>query len=382
MKSGAISHPDAPGYVPTPAQRLLLQAAGADAETARAAWARWRERCEPGSTDAASTRLLPRVYSRRELLAVVSADIPVLEEIYRYTWLRNQRLANAAAQVVHALQAEKIEVLLLKGLSLLITGYDDIGERYMDDFDFMIRPADVERAVAVLETLGWKPVAPQSFSPGARRWRHSAELHQVDGLGCDIHWRLSRRPNAPVSEELLWSSRVPLSLREERAFTICAEHMLVHLFVHGISWQRVPAIRWILDAQLLCRRQPPDWQKVIAESRRRGVILPVKEAMGILEDVFPGSVPKANREQVAQIQPTRRQRLAHQQVTIPYEQATWWVKWSICREGLYRAMSDGTIRPGLRGAIQYLCMLWRIQSPFSIPWELLKRIRQTFVKTR
>jgi hypothetical protein len=286
----------------------------------------------------------------------------------------NQRLMNSAAFVARSLRAEGIEVLLLKGLPLLIDAYRDEGGRYMEDFDIMIREEEVERAVAVLAESGWKAVSPDDFSPRTRHWRHSNELVHASGLSCDVHWRLMRRPNEPSSEAPVWSAKRPILVRDEQAFTPAVEHMLVHLFVHGMSWQRVPPIRWILDTHLLLRRHTPDWRVVLADARRRGVALPVAEALETYNRFLPGVIPQEVRDEAARFRPTRQQRLAYEQVTRPYEEASLQVIWAIYLADWKQAQVLGRVQPGLRGLLRHLRLYWRVSSPVSLPWQFVKRI--------
>jgi hypothetical protein len=317
---------------------------------------------------------MPWIYLRREELGLSGADVAFCEGVYRFAWMANQRLVNAAVEVAHCLREHGIDVLVLKGLSLLADVYGDVGGRYMEDFDLMIRPEDVDRAVTVLAPSGWRPQSPETFSPEMRSWRHSEELRRDDGLSCDVHWRLLRRPNEPVDEAPLWAARREIALRGEPVFTLSVEHMLVHLLGHGFSWQRVPAIRWILDMHLLLKQYAPDWRALASEVHRRGIVLPVAEALAVYDKILPGQIPRSVLDTLVQLPATRRERVAYEQLTRPYEKASWKVIWEVYRADLERARLLGVVQPGWKGTTQHLCLYWRAESIVHLPWIFARKL--------
>lgn len=373
--------PGSPGCLPNAQQTLLLQAACGAGELARQAWQRWREQHDIASPDAVTARLLPWIYLRREELGLPLSDVALLEGTYRYAWLMNQRLMNSAAMVVRSLRAEGINVILLKGLPLIIEAYRDAGGRYMEDFDVMIQEEQVEQAVAVLDAEGWKPLSMEDFSARTRRWRHSSELVHESGRACDVHWRLMRRPNEPVSEAPVWEAKRSIRVRDEQTFAPSVEHMLVHLFVHGMSWQRVPPIRWILDTHLLLRCHTLDWHMVLADASRRGVTLPVAEALETYNRILPGIIPEDVRREAARLRPSWRQRLAYEQVARPYEEASWRVVWATYLTDWRQAQVLERVQPGGRGFLRHLLRYWRVGSPFSLPWQFAKRLARKVLRT-
>ncbi|WP_157447518.1 nucleotidyltransferase family protein [Chthoniobacter flavus] len=317
---------------------------------------------------------MPWIYLRRDELGVSAEDAAVLESIYRFAWITNQRLTGSALAVLATLEHHQIPVLLLKGLPLLAEAYQDIGGRYMEDFDIMLRDEHVEPAVAALAESGWKPARPEAFSVSARRWRHSEELTHLSGLSCDIHWRLLCRPNEPVDEEPVWASRRTILLRDRPALTLSPEHMLVHGLVHGLSWERVPAIRWILDTHLLLRRHTPDWPHVAAEAARRGVTLLVADAMAVYDEILPGEIPAEIRRELARHPVSGRQRRAYEQLTRPYESTSLRMAWDLYLSDWTRARALEEVPPGLRGFLQHLKTYWRVTSIFALPWTFLRKV--------
>ena len=372
--------PCAPGCLPNASQRLLLQAACAPAVVALPAWQMWLQRHDLRHPDPASVRLLVWILQRREDLRLSAEEASALEPFYRFTWLRNQRLLNGAASVIRALEAHGIDALVVKGIPLLVEAYEDEGTRYMEDFDLIVKEEDIRKLIPLFAELGWKPQSPELFSMDVLHLRHSYEFLQPDGLSCDIHWRLLRPPNDMVDEEPLWLSKRPIRVRDVDAFTVSIEHMLLHLFVHGMSWERIPPIRWILDVHLLLQRHSAEWSSVLAEAKRRGVMLSVAEAMEIYDQIAPGQIPAEVRHEAAQFRATRKQRLAYEQATRPYENTSWRAALAIHIADWKQARALGRIGPSPRETVRHLCLYWRVTSPWHLPAECGRRIYKRLLK--
>jgi hypothetical protein len=236
--------------------------------------------------------------------------------------------------------------------------YRDVGSRYMEDFDLMLREDQVENAVAALAQFEWHPLNRDDFSNATRRWRHSNELVHESGLQCDLHWRLLRRPYRPVSENPVWNAKREIVLRETPTFAPAIEHTLVHLMAHGMSWQRVPPIRWILDTHLLLKRHRPDWSLVLADARRRGVIPAVREALTVYTSLLPGEIPSDIIRRANQATVSPDQFLAYEQIAGPYHEAPLRVRWAIYKSSLAEAQTRERIPRGLRGAAAHFCRHW------------------------
>ncbi len=364
--------PGAFGCLPTARQQLLLRAAAAPLEIARPAWQQWRAGADLDAVDSASRRLLLWIFHRREELGLSPADAAALEPNYRAVWLRNQVLLNRAAEVVRALQAAGIDCLLLKGLPVLLEAYRDEGGRYLEDFDVLVRPDDVLRAMPVLDALGWKSPAPESVSVEKLRAHH---FTNSDGFDCDLHWRLLWPPYPEVDETPLWQAKRPIQLRGESTLTLSVEHLLLHLCVHGMSWQPVHPIRWLLDVHLLLRCHNPEWGQVVEEGRRRGVTLALTEALAAYETVFPGEIPAAVREQLARIPATAEQRRTFAQValgpSVTAIASNVLTEWKL-------AKLKGTAGSGASGLVAFLRQRWHAQNIWQLPGRLFQRLRLCF----
>jgi hypothetical protein len=125
----------------------------------------------------------------RDARAAIPVDVQnYLQLILERNCERNRRLSAQLEEAVATLQQGGLEPLLLKGAVTLALGSEPrIAGRMLSDLDLMLAPADVPRAVACLETLGYE-VMFQSSHPGALL---AARLSRPQDVGViDLHQRL------------------------------------------------------------------------------------------------------------------------------------------------------------------------------------------------
>jgi hypothetical protein len=155
----------------------------------------------------------PQLHHRLKQLGIPLPD-PVAAELkgalLRNT-ARNMRLYQELGSLLRKLQAEKIPVIVLKGAYLAEAVYDNIGLRMMTDIDLLIPEKDVEKAIGLLETAGFKPERP--FFPEADGVLHYHAPPMVkNGTFVELHWNLTRESNLPgLNTEELWARSRPVS---------------------------------------------------------------------------------------------------------------------------------------------------------------------------
>ncbi len=126
------------------------------------------------------------------------------KDYYLSITARNIINVNALERLEDALKSTQIEVMTLKGASLLNSIYLDIGLRPMGDLDLMIRPEKQERFVNLLHNLGYKedPLLPYIF----KKDKVVIDLH-THALNTD---RISNRAWLfPSGMEPVWANSIP-----------------------------------------------------------------------------------------------------------------------------------------------------------------------------
>lgn len=96
------------------------------------------------------------LYLRLKAGNIPEFALSAFENYYHKTAYMNLIHIQALGEIEQSLRDEKIEVLTLKGASLLDHAYPRIGIRFMEDLDLMVKPNDYERFVNFLIRLGYK----------------------------------------------------------------------------------------------------------------------------------------------------------------------------------------------------------------------------------
>ena len=171
----------------------------------------------------------------------------------------NKSLVYAAetVRVCRLLQDAGIAVAGLKGASLSMLAFGNLGLRHCRDIDLLISSQNALRADEVLTAAAYKlemPIGPHSLRQKEHWIAHHKHFEYKNGKGIplELHWRLFDNPR-------LFATEVdPASWIEVPIFgnsvvrTLAAPSLLLYLCVHGANhmWSR---LKWLADVQALLR---------------------------------------------------------------------------------------------------------------------------------
>lgn len=226
-----------------------------------------------------ATRLLPYAWLRMRALGL--RDHPWharASAAYRDTWRRNEVLLARALPALRALDAAGIEAMLLKGAVLLDEVYRDRGARPMLDLDLLVAPETVAAAALVLEREGWRR---ESAVPVRLVTRHDFNFRHPAGNALDVHQRLFPSASPALTGRFLAGGAPASRLPAGRPATT---DLLFHTIVHGavVDLGRDP--RWLLDAALICRDEPIDWNRIVEYAASESLGEGVESALATMRD--------------------------------------------------------------------------------------------------
>lgn len=231
----------------------------------------WKQRSEPAEVIQAlqAHRLLPvaGLLAERGLLR---GDLVTLAERLAGRDVENERKrADIEDEVLDALGAAAIDVLVLKGALLARTVYPAPEARIRTDIDLLVASKAVEDACAALRGIGFAPSYEVHGGPPMTQaqWlrRGDSPIHAVD-----LHWDLSNRPLLKDRFEfqalLARSVEVPGSARPVGG--LCAEDALLHAGAHYFGHHRgeFRPDQWLLDMDLLWRSLGEGGAERVAEA--------------------------------------------------------------------------------------------------------------------
>lgn len=349
------------GNKPTPAQLLVLHAALDRGPAALHAWRRWRESIDICRADPGSIRLLPLVYRNLGPESFEAAVADRLKELYRRSWSHNQVVFRRAAEAIAVLREAGIETLVLKGASLALLSYGDVGARPMDDIDVLVPIGRAADAIAALASAGWSPGHDDPLS-----WtqvHHSLDFAGPEGGHLDLHWFSLWQP---ASDERLWDAAVPLELAGTTTLAPSAEDQLLLACVHGTPWSPLPPFRWIADAVTVIRATGArlDWGRLVEEATRRQLTVAVAAALAYLREEFGAGMPESALADLRAVPASRHERVAFRASCQPDSPLrTLRMAWDRYRR--LRDLETGAPRPS--GFVDFARRFWGLESAWQLP---------------
>ncbi len=219
---------------------------------------------------------------------------------YRRTWLINRTLFNSSLPPLRAIAEENINIMLLKGASLVLRYYDDVGMRPMGDFDFLVPTKDRKKAFKILSRLGWTPNL-QGYS-----WKDFIKHHSKHSVDfkkgkrhIDLHWRSTRYSVEPASEDDSWNNSVPCNFYGLPTRVLSTQDELLLIIIHGARCgnnfycpQPRPAVHWIIDAtRVLSSPYAIDWQKFVMRTQKHIARLQIRDTLIYLNRSWNAPIP-------------------------------------------------------------------------------------------
>jgi hypothetical protein len=163
-------------------------------------------------------------------------------------------------RLLHALAADDVDVLLLKGAGLAYTVYPAPHLRPRVDTDLMLRYVSLARAERVLSALGWtRSIEPERELSGAQRhYVKPGPFGTTDHL--DVHWKISNPrifADALAFEELLVRS-IDVPPLGASARTLAYADALFLACLHRVAHHDDAVdLLWLWDIHLLAERLTP-----------------------------------------------------------------------------------------------------------------------------
>jgi putative nucleotidyltransferase-like protein len=352
---------------PTPAEELLLRAALDSPPKAVEAWRAWSTEERLAGIETGSQRLLPAVYRNLSAHGVADRRMGMLAGAYRRSWYRNQFLFDAAAKLIDQLAAAGLPALVIKGAALCTLHYRDIGARPMDDVDVLVAPEHARLAMAVLEQAGWRS-APTPIPRDILSARPSWHYVSTNGGSVDLHWRVFERSRS--NERDLWDAALPLDLARTRTRALAPVDELLLTCTHGVMWNTISPIRWVVDAAMIVHRaeRSLDWERCIGLAERHGLGYSASELLAYLQREFVPEIPVAAIERLKSTAPHRGARITHRALLAsPPSARNIRLNWEAYR--------TRTLVPGERhlGFVEFMVQRYHLAGRRQLLWFVLRK---------
>eukprot|EP01136_Pigoraptor_vietnamica_P025436 Opistho-1_new@6978 len=170
-------------------------------------------------------------------------------------------MAREAARLQDAFDAADCPALFVKGSSLAMLAYGELGLKWAWDIDLLTSPGGAPLARAILEGLGYALYEPEGLD--ARKFERFLDLekecifiHPETRIAVELHWKLVDNPYLLPGIDVGSPVRaVQVGGRALR--TLEDAPLLAYLLVHGTlhAWSR---LKWLADVAALLVRYPAD----------------------------------------------------------------------------------------------------------------------------
>jgi hypothetical protein len=225
----------------------------------------------------------PLAGSERGRRVLPDGLVAELEAIRHGQPLRVEALVGLCEEVQAVFRPAGIHGLFLKGLYLAQRFYGDLERRQQYDVDVLVRPPDLERAVASLAELGFDTETERATvrfeeirTMAPRQAPGTITVRRADGLRLDLHVRTKSRWFHGIDERAHWAERRTVLVRGLELDTLSDEHTLVLLIASICADLRRGASRakHFLDLYLVLRTfgSDFDWEAFLERRRREGLL--------------------------------------------------------------------------------------------------------------
>jgi hypothetical protein len=311
------------GCWPTKEQQLLLQASLLQGNVATDAWLTWKSIVDLNNIDPGSYRLFPILYFNLRLNGIEDPLMNIFQWVYHNTLCKNRMLFQNISELLNCFYNEGIQIMLLKGTSLILLYYKDYGLRPMIDVDILVHTGETSDTIRLLSKLGWNStITPlkgftnigflsklgwtprerpfEDFSKEYFSVRHAHDFVNPNKFTLDLHWHLLHGYNDENSDFDFWDGANKTRIDDFPAFALNPTDQLLHVCAHGVRWDPVTPIRWIADAVTILKKAQHeiDWDRMIALVKSHRLILPIKEALCYLRAYLLAPVPETVLEEL------------------------------------------------------------------------------------
>jgi hypothetical protein len=266
--------------LPTPQQELLLRAALLQGSECLDAWQQWFHSVDIDALERDSQWLLPLLYHKLASEGVVHPLLARYQNVYMHNWYKNQLMIYLSTQLIGALVGS-MPVVLLKGASMALGYYADMGVRPLNHFDVLLPvPCSLEQIQRIAGSQ-WSVTSsanPASANPTATQpGNHAPQpVTLTDRLGrrLILHWHLfssetepdlgsGSKPSSNLSvEEKMRARAMRLPHPRVNLLLLDPTDQWIYLCTDPCGWDGASRLFWFADAaQVSTAQDQPDWKQ-------------------------------------------------------------------------------------------------------------------------
>jgi Uncharacterised nucleotidyltransferase len=225
-----------------------------------------------------------------------------LQSAYEANLRRSLWFAAELARIMQHFERSQLRAVPYKGPVLAQAVYRDLGLRSFSDLDFLVSPADFNRAKQALAEIGYRPST--ELTPAVERfWLRKGYERSFDGAAgknlVELQWALLPYfygVDLDVEDLLARAGRIVVGGCEMPCLS--PEDLLLVLCLHAAKhlWTR---LIWLTDIAEALRTQAADYSLVFSRARDLGVVRILSVSFWLAKNVLHADLPKPAEEMIA-----------------------------------------------------------------------------------
>jgi len=192
----------------------------------------------------------------------------------------NLRALEGIKKIIKLLNLYDIDVILLKGIALMLQYPNYISERVLTDIDVLVDKRKIRDTEKILKENGY-------IYETTNKATH-VTYYKRNNLPVEIHWTLINYLN-PLQKyafgirlDDIWEKAQRTSVDSLKFNLMCPEHMIIYLSMHMIKEFHVSG-KWINDIKLLIKKEKTiDWLLLVKTAQAWGCIPCVYHALKVI----------------------------------------------------------------------------------------------------
>jgi hypothetical protein len=291
------------GVLPTGRLQPLVMAALGKGDPA-AEWRHYLALLGTDRADEGERRLYPLAAPHLPDGALSADQLAPVRAQRRAALARREILFAAAAEIDDLLGRAKVGWALLKGLALQIRVYGERTVRASSDIDIYVAAGDIVPCLRAVEAAGWirtesRPRTRDAAIIASTQTRITFQM--PSGVQADIHWcpRQVLEFDQPLIDE--FTADLTERAYRSRRWRIPSDlWLLFETIEHGMAWNEVTPIRWLVDAVRLLDQEDAevDWDRLCWLVQRTHLNLSFATALSAMRN-YTDRVPQAAIERLA-----------------------------------------------------------------------------------
>ena len=215
-------------------------------QEAAAAYKAWRPTVDfTGPIDSETTALLPQLHQTLVTLGIDDPLLGIFAGISRRAWYENQLLLASLRPVLDHLAADHIEFVLVGEVPLVLSHFESLHSRRIEQIDIVVSPRKASRTAQLLSEAGWLP--DRSLSQEQIAYGHVKRFTGPNARVLDLHWHFIGSAATPTVDEFFWASRQAFDMQGASAGHLAPATALLHSLLDDHSLLAAMPARWAAD---------------------------------------------------------------------------------------------------------------------------------------